>query len=201
MERTAGASRRPDPRSAPAPPRHKGPRRGPRPPRSGKWPTTCFCATTARSASSTASEAAGLVFRMRDEQDHRVVRLYLTEMGRDRLEELSALHLEELGRLALDLPAAWKGLAPVQRVHGFPGSASPVDEPAASASVVDVARVYDTERRGGYAVLVDRLWPRGVRKEQAPFEEWSREVAPSPGAPQVVRARPRALRGVRAPLP
>lgn len=127
------------------------------------------------------AEAAGLVFRMRDEQDHRVVRLYLTEMGRDRLEELSALHLEELGRLALDLPAAWKGLAPVQRVHGFPGSASPVDEPAASASVVDVARVYDTERRGGYAVLVDRLWPRGVRKEQAPFEEWSREVAPSPG--------------------
>jgi uncharacterized protein YeaO (DUF488 family) len=28
-------------------------------------------------------------------------------------------------------------------------------------------------------VLVDRLWPRGVRKDDAPFDEWLRDVAPS----------------------
>ena len=32
----------------------------------------------------------------------------------------------------------------------------------------------------GYRVLVDRLWPRGVRKEDAALDGWLREVAPSP---------------------
>jgi uncharacterized protein YeaO (DUF488 family) len=31
----------------------------------------------------------------------------------------------------------------------------------------------------GYRVLVDRLWPRGVSREQARFDEWARELAPS----------------------
>jgi DNA-binding MarR family transcriptional regulator len=43
---------------------------------------------------------AGLVARERDEQDHRVVRLLLTPLAEDRIEELSRLHLEELQRLA-----------------------------------------------------------------------------------------------------
>ncbi|MGH9044023.1 MAG: MarR family winged helix-turn-helix transcriptional regulator [Acidimicrobiales bacterium] len=67
------------------------------------------------------AEAAGLVRRVRSQADHRVVRLRLTDEGSRRIEALSALHLEELGRLALDVPAAWAGLAPVQRQHGFPG--------------------------------------------------------------------------------
>jgi DNA-binding MarR family transcriptional regulator len=66
------------------------------------------------------AESAGLVLRSRSEEDHRVVRLHLTEEGEARLEALSALHLEELDRLALDLPAAWAGLGPVRRQHGFP---------------------------------------------------------------------------------
>jgi DNA-binding MarR family transcriptional regulator len=57
------------------------------------------------------AEAAGLVTRTRSDDDHRVVRLGLTEDGAARLEALSALHLEELERLALDLPRAWEGLA------------------------------------------------------------------------------------------
>lgn len=65
------------------------------------------------------AETAGLVYRTRSESDHRVVRLRLTDEGASRLEALSALHLEELARLKLDLPAAWEGLAPVQRPHGF----------------------------------------------------------------------------------
>jgi uncharacterized protein YeaO (DUF488 family) len=31
----------------------------------------------------------------------------------------------------------------------------------------------------GYRVLIDRLWPRGVSKEQAQLDEWARELAPS----------------------
>lgn len=31
----------------------------------------------------------------------------------------------------------------------------------------------------GYRVLVDRLWPRGVKKEDLEVDEWLKEVAPS----------------------
>jgi uncharacterized protein YeaO (DUF488 family) len=31
----------------------------------------------------------------------------------------------------------------------------------------------------GYRVLIDRLWPRGVSREQARLDEWARELAPS----------------------
>jgi uncharacterized protein YeaO (DUF488 family) len=31
----------------------------------------------------------------------------------------------------------------------------------------------------GYRVLIDRLWPRGVSKEEAHLDEWARELAPS----------------------
>ena len=43
-----------------------------------------------------------------------------------------------------------------------------------------IKRVYqlpDTE--DGVRVLVDRLWPRGVRKAEAAIERWAKEVAPS----------------------
>ena len=43
--------------------------------------------------------AAGLVERERDAEDHRVVRIHLTPLGEERIEELSRLHLEELRRL------------------------------------------------------------------------------------------------------
>lgn len=43
-------------------------------------------------------------------------------------------------------------------------------------------RVYEPpDASDGYRVLVDRLWPRGVRKERAELDEWAKEVAPSPG--------------------
>jgi uncharacterized protein YeaO (DUF488 family) len=31
----------------------------------------------------------------------------------------------------------------------------------------------------GYRVLIDRLWPRGVSREQAKLDEWEQELAPS----------------------
>ncbi|MFF7140249.1 MULTISPECIES: DUF488 domain-containing protein [Streptomyces] len=41
-------------------------------------------------------------------------------------------------------------------------------------------RVYDeSSPRDGRRVLVDRVWPRGMRKEEAHLDEWLRDVAPS----------------------
>lgn len=33
----------------------------------------------------------------------------------------------------------------------------------------------------GYRVLIDRLWPRGVRRDEARIDEWAKELAPSTG--------------------
>lgn len=45
---------------------------------------------------------------------------------------------------------------------------------------VRLKRAYDPpERSDGYRVLIDRIWPRGVSKEQAHLDEWARELAPS----------------------
>ncbi|MGH9043293.1 MAG: DUF488 domain-containing protein [Acidimicrobiales bacterium] len=48
-------------------------------------------------------------------------------------------------------------------------------------SRVEIVRVYEDSGRSGaeYRVLVDRLWPRGVRKESLDLDEWAREAAPS----------------------
>lgn len=67
------------------------------------------------------AEASGLVRRDRSEADHRIVHLHLTKEGDKRLKALTALHLEELARLASNASGIWEGLAPVQRPHGFPG--------------------------------------------------------------------------------
>jgi uncharacterized protein YeaO (DUF488 family) len=41
-------------------------------------------------------------------------------------------------------------------------------------------RIYDKPSpEDGLRVLVDRIWPRGIRKEEAHIQEWLREVAPS----------------------
>ncbi len=43
-----------------------------------------------------------------------------------------------------------------------------------------VKRVYDQPSRDdGKRVLIDRLWPRGLKKETAHIDEWMKEIAPS----------------------
>ena len=45
---------------------------------------------------------------------------------------------------------------------------------------VRLKRAYEpVARSDGYRVLIDRLWPRGVSKDQARLDEWARELAPS----------------------
>ena len=48
------------------------------------------------------------------------------------------------------------------------------------AMTVTVKRVYEPPSlKDGARVLVDRLWPRGVRKQDAAIEAWLRDLAPS----------------------
>jgi uncharacterized protein YeaO (DUF488 family) len=45
---------------------------------------------------------------------------------------------------------------------------------------VQIKRIYDSRMRGdGLRILVDRLWPRGVRKDEAHLYRWAKELAPS----------------------
>lgn len=50
----------------------------------------------------------------------------------------------------------------------------------AQRSRVRVRRIYDEpESADGTRVLVDRVWPRGMRKDAAELDEWCKQVAPS----------------------
>ena len=45
---------------------------------------------------------------------------------------------------------------------------------------IRIRRVYeDPSSDDGARVLVDRVWPRGLRKDAADLDEWAKDVAPS----------------------
>lgn len=53
---------------------------------------------------------------------------------------------------------------------------------------IRVAKIHDLRAgtasavaAGGRVILVDRLWPRGVAKDDVDLDGWFKEVAPSPG--------------------
>jgi uncharacterized protein YeaO (DUF488 family) len=46
--------------------------------------------------------------------------------------------------------------------------------------MVTIKRAYEApSRNDGTRILVDRLWPRGLKKEDACIEKWMRELGPS----------------------
>jgi uncharacterized protein YeaO (DUF488 family) len=46
--------------------------------------------------------------------------------------------------------------------------------------MIQVKRVYDQREADEIrSILVDRLWPRGVSKEKARWDEWMKDVSPS----------------------
>jgi uncharacterized protein YeaO (DUF488 family) len=46
--------------------------------------------------------------------------------------------------------------------------------------MLTIKRIYEAPiEDDGFRVLVDRLWPRGVSKEDAALDQWLKEVAPS----------------------
>lgn len=47
---------------------------------------------------------------------------------------------------------------------------------------IRLVRAYEDkqgEKDDGYRILVDRLWPRGIKKEELSFDWWPKEIAPS----------------------
>lgn len=45
---------------------------------------------------------------------------------------------------------------------------------------IRIKRVYEnSDKKDGMRILVDRLWPRGLTKEEAAIDLWLKEVAPS----------------------
>jgi uncharacterized protein YeaO (DUF488 family) len=46
--------------------------------------------------------------------------------------------------------------------------------------MIQIKRIYDSPARGdGQRILVERLWPRGMKKESLAADAWMKEVAPS----------------------
>jgi uncharacterized protein YeaO (DUF488 family) len=46
---------------------------------------------------------------------------------------------------------------------------------------IEIKRVYEPCSRGdGERILVDRLWPRGLRKTDAAIDRWEKDIAPTP---------------------
>ena len=99
--------------------------------------------------------AAKLVKRVRDPEDHRVVRLQLTAAGSKRLEALSEAHLEELGRLGRTLPTR------LARAHAAPAAARHRDA-GSDGPRLDVASQTARPRRPRYCrtrEAVEESWP------------------------------------------
>jgi uncharacterized protein YeaO (DUF488 family) len=48
--------------------------------------------------------------------------------------------------------------------------------------MIKIKRVYEKPaKEDGWRVLVDRLWPRGMKREAAKIDVWMKEIAPSDG--------------------
>lgn len=47
-------------------------------------------------------------------------------------------------------------------------------------TAIKLKRIYEpTSTSDGFRILVDRLWPRGIKKEEANVDIWLKEVGPS----------------------
>ncbi len=52
--------------------------------------------------------------------------------------------------------------------------------PMAKSPTIKIKRIYDSPAADdGFRVLVDRLWPRGVKKLDAKVDLWAKETAPT----------------------
>ena len=55
-----------------------------------------------------------------------------------------------------------------------------MSKPKIPATHVRLKRAYEAaEAADGTRILVDRLWPRGVSKQEAALDDWMKDIAPS----------------------
>ena len=46
--------------------------------------------------------------------------------------------------------------------------------------MIKIRRIYDrTESDDGFRILVDRIWPRGLKKNDLKIDVWQKDIAPS----------------------
>ena len=63
---------------------------------------------------------------------------------------------------------------------------------------VAIKRAYEpAAATDGRRVLVDRLWPRGIRKEDAAIDDWAKDAAPSAALAANTRIPPRPRRAIQ----
>ncbi|USQ14798.1 DUF488 domain-containing protein [Legionella lytica] len=47
-------------------------------------------------------------------------------------------------------------------------------------ATIEIKRIYDApDKADGFRILIDRLWPRGIKKVDAALDLWLKEMAPS----------------------
>ena len=44
---------------------------------------------------------------------------------------------------------------------------------------IQIQRIYENNQSEGTRILVDRVWPRGISKEDANLDFWLKELAPT----------------------
>ncbi len=45
--------------------------------------------------------------------------------------------------------------------------------------MIKMQRVYDKNQVEGHRILIDRIWPRGISKQEANLDLWLKDIAPS----------------------
>ena len=57
-----------------------------------------------------------------------------------------------------------------------------------------IKRVYAQDSsEDGYRILVDRLWPRGLRKRDVQLSDWAKDIAPSPAIRKAFNHDPKKM--------
>jgi uncharacterized protein YeaO (DUF488 family) len=65
------------------------------------------------------------------------------------------------------------------------GKAKPGEPKRRARTPIRVKRVYDPPAAAdGMRILIDRLWPRGIKKEAMRLDLWAKEISPSTGVRQ-----------------
>ena len=72
-----------------------------------------------------------------------------------------------------------KNTVPKERLNNIPLS-TVLPQNETSYGKDSFKRIYEEPSEAdGYRILLDRLWPRGLKKEDAKFDEWRKDITPS----------------------